>query len=484
MDTNEKLYVNGIDGVTGEYLVPPLKYDQAAALIKGETQDSNLSRWLSSVWRIISQPNLGLPLDVDPTDVKQAGWAVVFHTDENEEVKQALVPLIEHRRRQIQDDTKVKVLAYRKDESRAQFLARYGIGAGSIEPPKVPFYLLLVGSPERIPFSFGQLLSVEYAVGRLHFDTVAEYTNYVASLIDYETSHTVPNAKEVVFFATRHPFDRATQLSADLLVSPLADGVPATGPQLAQSGVAQHWGFRMRKYWEQAATKSTLVETLTPGADAKPPALLFTASHGMGWPRGHANQRPAQGALLCQDWPGFGTISQDHYFAASDVPASGRVHGMITFHFACYGAGTPSHDRFIHKRGESPPTIANQPFIAALPKALLTHPQGGALACIGHVERAWGYSITTPRAGPQLLPFQNAIGRTLIGQPVGYVMKDFYEKYAALSASLSSLLEELSFNPNAASDEQLAANWIERNDAEGYIILGDPAARLRVSDLQ
>lgn len=484
MDTNEKLYINGIDGVTGEYLVPPLEYDQAAALIKGETQDANLARWLSSMWRIISQPNLGLPFDVDPTDVRQAGWAVVFHTDEDEAVKQALAPLIEHRKRQIQDDSKVKVLVYREGESRAQFLARYSIGAGTVVPTKVPFYLLLVGSPERIPFSFGQLLSVEYAVGRLHFDTAAEYTNYVTSLINYETGQSVPNAKEVVFFATRHPFDRATQLSADLLVNPLADGAPANGLQLAQPGVAERWGFLMRKFWGQTATKNTLVEILTSAQGARPPAFLFTASHGMGWPRGHANQRLAQGALLCQDWPGLGTISQEHYFAASDIPITARVHGMITFHFACYGAGTPSYDRFIHKRGQSPPAIADQSFIATLPKTLLTHPQGGALACIGHVERAWGYSITTPKAGPQLLPFQNAIGRILNGQPVGYVMKDFYEKYAALSTSLSSLLEELSFNPNAVSDQQLAANWIERNDAEGYIILGDPAACLRVRDLQ
>ncbi len=67
MSTNEILYINGIDGVTGEYLVPPLEYGEAAALIKGETQDANLLRWLSSIWRIISQPNLGLPLDDYPT---------------------------------------------------------------------------------------------------------------------------------------------------------------------------------------------------------------------------------------------------------------------------------------------------------------------------------------------------------------------------------------------------------------------------------
>lgn len=157
---------------------------------------------------------------------------------------------------------------------------------------------------------------------------------------------------------------------------------------------------------------------------------------------------------------------------------------MITFHFACYGAGMPSHDRFIHKPGTPPPVIADSPFIAALPKALLAHPQGGALACIGHVERAWGYSISTPKAGPQLLPFQNAIGRLLTGQPVGYAMKDFYERYAALSTTLTNLLERLDFNQDATSDRELATTWIERNDAEGYIILGDPAAHLRVNDLQ
>lgn len=483
MANNDRLYINGIDGVTGEYLVPPLEYSQTAAFVKGEPLDTDLMRWLRRIWRTISQPHLGLPLGVDPADVRQTGWAVVFHSDEDEAVKNALASLVEHRRQQIGDDNKVKVLEYRDGESRAGWLARHGVGAGTVEPTKVPYYLLLAGSPERIPFSFGHLLDVEYAVGRLHFDTASEYDGYVASLIDYETSQAVPNAREAVFFAARHPFDRATQLSADLLVNPLADGVPAEGSQPAQPGIAERWGFQTRKLWAEAATKEALAETLMPAGGAKPPAFLFTATHGIGWPRGHANQQAAQGALLCQDWPGFGTIGPDHYFAGTDVPADGRVQGMITFHFACYGAGTPSHDRFIHEPEEPPPPIADHPFIAALPKALLTHPQGGALACVGHVERAWGYSIVTPKAGPQLLPFQNAIGRILIGQPVGYAMKDFNERYAALSASLSGLLEELDFNPTAASDEELAANWIERNDAEGYMIVGDPAARLRVDAL-
>src|SRR5262249_8401930 len=149
----------------------------------------------------------------------------------------------------------------------------HGVSPGTVVPERVPFYLLLVGSPERIPFSFGQLLDVEYAVGRLHFDSPSEYAHYVASLIDYETGRTVPNAQEAVFFASRHPFDRATQLSADGLVNPLADGTPGSGSQPAQPGVADRWGFSTRKMWGETATKAALTDTFRGRGGGKPPAF-------------------------------------------------------------------------------------------------------------------------------------------------------------------------------------------------------------------
>jgi hypothetical protein len=475
---DDKLYINGINGVTGEYLVPPLEYSQAVALIKGEPLDPVMIKYLDKITEVFEKPHLGLPLGVDPSDVKQAGWAVVFHVDEDESVQKALEPLIEHRRQQIGDDSKIKVLKYRTGESRAKWLARYGTSAGTVDPTKVPYYLLFVGNPALIPFSFIHLVDVEYAVGCLHFDTVSDYARYVASLIEYETGQSVPNSREAVFFAPRHSFDKATQLSADLLVNPLTDGVLP-----GQTGVAERWRFQTRKIWGEDATKGALIETLTSDSSKKPPAFLFTASHGMAFPNGDPNQIQKQGALLCQDWPGIGSIDKEHYFSAADIPAKGRVHGMIAFHFACYGAGTPSNDRFFHKPGESPPFIAPYPFIAALPKALLTHPQGGALACIGHVERAWGCSFKIRKVGPQILPFENAIGRILLGEPVGHAMKDFNERYASLSTTLSSKLEEIGFGEEI-SDEDLAADWIERNDAEGYIIIGDPAVRLRINSLE
>jgi hypothetical protein len=370
-------------------------------------------------------------------------------------------------------------LEYKTGDRRASWLARHNVGSGSIEPTSVPYYLLFVGSPAKIPFSFCHQIDVEYGVGLLHFDTAEGYQRYAQSLIEYETGADVPNAREVVFFAPHHPGDRATSLSADYLVNPLAQGEPTKHTV----GVPQKYGYSSRTIRGESAEKAALAGVFNAGPGARPPALLFAAGHGIGFPKGHPAQRQGQGALLCQDWPGLGTISPDHYFAAQDLADDARVRGLVMFCFACFGAGTPDRDRFTHTPGQKPPPIADEPFFSALPQKLLSLPQGGALAFIGHVERAWGYSISTPNAGAQLLPFENAIGSILKGVPLGYAMKDFNERYAALSTSLSSMLEEVSFGA-PVSPYELAASWVERNDAEGYIVFGDPAVQLRATDLR
>jgi hypothetical protein len=65
---------------------------------------------------------------------------------------------------------------------------------------------------------------------------------------------------------------------------------------------------------------------------------------------------------------------------------------------ACFGAGTPKLDDFAHLVAEPQAAIAPYAFVAALPKALLGHPNG-ALAIVGHVERAWSYSFLWEEAG-------------------------------------------------------------------------------------
>src|SRR5688500_15662120 len=84
-----------------------------------------------------------------------------------------------------------------------------------------------LGAPDRMPFEFGHLFDVDYAVGRLHFDDVAGYSAYIEALIDYETSAAIATRREIVFFGPRHSNDPATWLSADHLVKPLAGPRPS-----------------------------------------------------------------------------------------------------------------------------------------------------------------------------------------------------------------------------------------------------------------
>jgi hypothetical protein len=236
----------------------------------------------------------------------------------------------------------------------------------------------------------------------------------------------------------------------------------------------------MNAYLRGEATKAHLLRLM---ADQETPAFLFTASHGMEFPPDDPNKRqPAhQGALLCQDWHGpsawHGEIPQDFYLAGDDLAEDVSLSGLIAFFFACYGAGTPLYDEFTKQAfKERKETITERPFVAALPSAMLSLPRGGALAVIGHVERAWGSSFLGSGRSEQVTVFESAIKRLLKGQPVGLAMDYFDGRYAALSTELTTVLEET--DTGDIDPYEMARLWTENNDARGYVIVGDPAVRL------
>jgi hypothetical protein len=474
----DDIILNGINGATGEYLVAPIKPAAAVALASGRPAESALSTWFRAVASVFKRPKLGLPMDVDPTNVSRAGWALVLPAGAPPELKAAVQPLIDRRKSVVPPD-RCKVFEHRPGETMKKWLARHGVAPGSVTPTKVPYYVTLVGGPADIPFDFQYLLDVEYAVGRLCFDTPEMYRRYAESVAAYETASSVKNAKEVTYWGPRHAADRSTQMSADALIKPLMEGTPAAGDQPPEGPVASEKGFRSKCFRAADATKSKLLETLHPATGAAPPAVLFTASHGMGWPKDDPRQRPAQGALLAQDWAGFGQVAPAHYLTAAEVEDGANVGGVVAFLFACYGAGTPQTDAFLTERGRGAVEVAPAPFVAALPQRLLSHPNGSALAVLGHVERAWGYSIKPTGAGTQIGPFHDFLARVLSGEPVGHATKNFSERYAVLSTALACALDETSKEAKP-SPQEIAATWVERNDAQNYVVLGDPAVKLRI----
>ncbi len=466
---DDKIYLNGIDGRTGRYLVPAKTAAELAAIARGAPPRSDEPGWLRRLLRRAGGLVFGLPYGLEPAVLAQAGWGVIFPVGTPAAVLAHLKLLLDHRRGQA--GGLYKEFDYRPGETRDAWLARHGASGANVQPEVVPYHLLLVGHPHQIPFEFQYELDVDYAVGRLAFDRDEDYAAYAAAVVAYESGATPAGRREVAYWGTRHESDRATELSADDLIAPLARGEAAVAGQPAALPPAARFGYESRLFLGADATRANLLDVLR-----SRPSVLFTASHGMGWPKDDPHQTAAQGALLCQDWTGFGGVRPDHYLTAADLAPVGDFRGTIAFVFACFGAGTPRYDNFLTDPARGPVELAARPFVSALAQRLLA---GGALAVIGHVERAWGYSIRPPSVGPQLLPFRNLVARLLAGEPAGHATVDFSQRYATASVALTNLLAPHLPGAVAATDESLVWTWVDRNDAQNYVLLGDPAVRLR-----
>lgn len=476
---SEELVFNGIDATTGNYLVPPVDSDVMAAAITGEThnaeEDAALKRWWQAYADTNSQKqeHFVAKEGTNYKDLASAGWGVIFPYNIDPAIVKALQPLLDWRKSQAGKLYKeysgpegYRFKPGEMYESKDEWLTRHGAGPGPVDPEVVPYYVLLVGDPEQIPYRFQTQLDVQYAVGRIYFDKPEDYWNYANSVVNAEKKN-ISLGKKAAFFGVANSDDAATNLSANQLIKPLSDSVS-----------------KDQSSWEivatigEGATKAGLKNVL--GGDDTP-ALLFTASHGMGFPNGNERQLLDQGALLCQDWPGpknwHNPIGKDFYFAADDLADDANVFGLVAFFFACYGAGTPKMDEFSKQAFKQRAEIAPKNFIARLPQRMLSHPKGGALAAVGHVERAWGYSFSWGKAGTQLTVFQSALKRLFDGYPIGYAFEYFNGRYAELSADLSSTLEEIEFGKQVAPAD-LAGMWTANNDARNYVVLGDPFAKL------
>lgn len=471
---SDRIVVNGMTLGKVKPLLPPVDLDKFAGTLMGALAREKEHFRLEAVHAEESFATRGAyefhsPDLSDPLEVK---WALLLppRTAETKAIAAALAPLVKHR----QGSVIYSPTPFHASPPEDWIREHYEV-MDDYEPP---YYVLLAGCPEDVPFRFQYLLDVNAAVGRLSFDRIEDYASYARKVVDFEVGVGNGVAQRAVVFATEHAKKEdngATFLSRNFMTDPLVEMIQ--GKNIPVSYIAG-----------EDATLPNLIEALKGKGNVLAPALIYTATHGLGVPgKDEKARRRLQGALVCQDYDGRKGV-----FSADKVPAAPFLHGSIVFTFACYGAGTPKQSDFFHWLRD-PRLLSCRPsadIVAALPLRFLAHPSG-PLAFFGHLDPSWVYSFADPKRvsddkgwGSRMGPFRQAVDHILQGATVGYAVKRFNEAYALTSVGLANMEDQ--FRRDATRGEKptwtrkLVDTWMTRNDMQNFIVLGDPAVKAKM----
>lgn len=456
--SQDQLFFNGVDAATGGYAFAPTTAGALAEELRrglGPEQIAELRREAAGVSRGLAGGS-ELRDGVDSRKLFQTGWGLVLPAGAQAgPLLEALSPLLDWRRRQATARFRIFSGAdgVRPGETLPQFLARHAASPDLVDPLRLPYYLLLVGSPAEIPFDFQLRLDARHAVGRISFDHIDHYARYAESVVAAEKRDS-GRSPLALFFSPQHPDDPASRLALGQLAQPLAEYLQR-----------RHGGeLRIRTLFRERAVKDSLLALLA----GERPALLFAAAHGMEFPPDAARREAYQGALLDAGWPlpagDPERVPRDAYLAAGDLgDDQGDVKGLIAFLLASHSAGS-------EREGERPA------FLAALPQRLLGHRRGGALAVVGQVGRVRGHSFAWTGAAAGEQAYEKVLRRLLAGEPLGAALQPLAERQGELAARLADRLEDMA-GGELPDPHELAGLFTAHQDARGLVLLGDPAVR-------
>ena len=192
---DDLLYTNGIDAATGGPLLPALATGRVAKIASGEALTREELAELETKHRQVeggedSKPH-GVIAGIEANDLRQAGWGIVTAAEDApalSAIREALAPLLALRQAGAGDRYREydgDLVCFPRD-SKNDWLGRAGGEPGPVDPARTPYYLLILASPEKIPFRFQYQLDVQYAVGRLWFDgpdALDRYATYAQAVV-------------------------------------------------------------------------------------------------------------------------------------------------------------------------------------------------------------------------------------------------------------------------------------------------------------
>ncbi|TDR39405.1 hypothetical protein DFR29_116106 [Tahibacter aquaticus] len=413
-------------------------------------------------------------LDLADWRSDRVGWGVVLPDRDglSDADKAAAVDAPAAIRRLIAARGNAPVFRYKKEHARDGFLLRHfahraparlrASGQRGVRgDAAVPRYLLIVGSPGEIPWSFQYRLQTDAFVGRLDLDEegLERYVDALSS--GWHGSRR--SADKPLLWSVDHGHPDITYLMRKTIAEKLQEAFVQSGfdAQLLTDAQATH-----------AQLNAALAE--------RQPAFVLSTSHGATFPLDDAAKLRAQLGLL---------VDRDH--ALLDIDAllqQWQPAGAIWYAHACCSAGADKPSTF-QKLVDASSSLGRMlgavaqigPCTAALPRALLGAAQPLA-AFIGHVEPTFDWTLRDPDNGQRmtdaliidtLFTSLHAARRT----PVGMAMDGYYDAVAGLLLDHIDAVEAFN-NHEAGAEVRAMKAKLMAMDRLGMVILGDPTVAM------
>lgn len=338
---------------------------------------------------------------------------------------------------------------------------------------------LILGDFDQVPLAIQQAQSIDAAVGRICFPDDAGYAAYVAKALAAQGA--APRRPGRLVMHTAHDGSRALAMGLD--------GLSRPGEALLRREI-EEGKLAVSEVVTYATPDWPAKDVLLDHAGAPDPGVLFTLSHGLGMPMGGWRspeaQREGQGAMA------FGVEAK---LDAEEIAGRRFMPSGLWMMFACFSAGTPDESVFeqwlgqILKQGQRPPDLRRTlaqgaPFVARLPQRALANPEG-PLGFIGHVDLAWTHSFHD-EDDPQRTyagRFMRVLAAALAGATFGAAFQLLAGFVRDADQELMGGYARGARGPEDGSAEAIkrALTWMRRQDLAGFILLGDPWARLSIA---
>ncbi|MCY1061760.1 hypothetical protein [Nannocystis sp. SCPEA4] len=423
-------------------------------------------------------------LDRDPNDLAAQRWGVIAAEGEDgDQAIEAIRALIEHRRTQQDAEPAVFRVPPDMDAAAALRWKNEVLRDETVSEDRRPRYLLILGDLDRVAVELQHVLAHGSFVGRLHCPTTTGYRDYAEKVVASEQTAT---SRPRALFYTVQDETPAVDAGYRQLVVPCMHMARERSERgkldLAALGeiAFSRWG----------------PDEMLDEARADVPSVMLTLSHGLGAPaqgwQSHEQQRALQGAL---------SLGQAAPLTADMVRERSFLPGGVWMPIACFAAGTPPTSAFYswlallaERDGQaaraqavlrSLPRAGERPFVAALPQALLANPHG-PLAVIGHMDLAWTFGFidahtSKSRASRVFATLRTLLAGGRVGVALDALMQAYREVNDELMARYQLQRDALAHGlPDPAAPRTLGTLWMQRNDLRGYVLLGDPAARLAI----